>query len=203
MLKEKIKSKKTGILFYGLTPPKSGNTDEKIKEISKKQIQRVKNLGLDALILYDIQDESSRTDAKRPFPFMQTLDPCVYAKNYLDDSLEFPVVVYKAVGKYDKDEFKQWLENRKNREFYTVFVGASSKKTQVTINLKEAYQLKREIADDIILGGIIIPERHMKKRDEHLRAFAKINEGCEFFVSQCVYDLMASKKFLDDYSSYA
>ena len=49
----------------------------------------------------------------------------------------------------------------------------------------------RDTRDDILL-----------KQDEHLRVFAKIEAGCEFFVSQCVYDLMAAKRFLDDYLSY-
>ena len=203
MLKNKIKKAQSGILFYGLTPPKANNPIEKIKEISQRQIQRLKNLAIDALVLYDIQDESDRTDMKRPFPFMQTLDPCVYAKNFLDSKLQYPVIVYKAVGKYDRNEFKEWLKNRKNREFFTVFVGVASKNTKVTVNLKESYKLKKEIAPDIVLGGIVIPERHLVKKDEHLRVFSKIDEGCDFFVSQCVYDLMASKKFLDDYSAYA
>jgi 5,10-methylenetetrahydrofolate reductase len=63
--------------------------------------------------------------------------------------------------------------------------------------------MKKEVAPDITLGGIAIPERHMKKHDEHLRVFSKIQSGCEFFVTQCVYDLMAAKKFLDDYALYA
>ena len=203
MLKDKIKNANSGILMYGLTPPKANNTKQKIEEISKTQIDRLKDLDIDALVLYDIQDESSRTNKKRPFPFIETLDPCEYAKNYLDKSLNFPVIVYKAVGKYDKDEFKQWLEKRKNRDFFTVFVGAASRNTKVTINLKEAYELKKDIAPDIVLGGIVIPERHLVKNDEHIRVFSKIDNGCEFFISQCVYDLMASKKFLDDYSAYA
>ena len=33
--------------------------------------------------------------------------------------------------------------------------------------------------------------------------FKKIESGCEFFVSQCVYDLMGAKRFLDDYEAFA
>jgi len=203
MLKDKIKNKESGILFYGITPPKAKNTQEELKTIAKKQVDRLKDLDIDGLILYDIQDESDRTDVKRPFPFIETLDPCVYAKQYLDAPLHVPVVIYRAVGKYDKNEFKEWLENRKGRDFHSVFVGAASKETKTTIGIKEAYALKKEINDDIVLGGIMIPERHTAKHDEHLRVFSKIDNGCEFFVSQCVYDLMGAKRFLDDYLAYS
>ena len=203
MLKDKIKKRQENILFYGMTPPKAQNTQEKLQAIAAKHIKRIKDLDIDGLVLYDIQEESDRTDEKRPFPFIETLDPCNYAQNYLDAPLHVPVVIYKAVGKYDKNEFKEWLENRKGRDFFSVFVGAASKTTKVTIGMREAYALKKEINDDIVLGGIMIPERHSVKKDEHLRVFSKIENGCEFFVSQCVYDLMGAKRFLDDYLSYA
>ncbi len=203
MLKDKIKNKKSGILLYGMTPPKAKHTKEELKVIAARQIQRIKDLQIDGLVLYDIQDESDRTDEKRPFPFIKTLDSCEYAKNYLDNSLNFPVIVYRAVGKYDKSEFKQWLKERVGREFFSVFVGAASKKTKITIDIKEAYRLKKEFDDELILGGIVIPERHTAKKDEHLRVFSKIENGCEYFISQAVYDFKAAKKFLDDYASYA
>jgi len=203
MLTDKIRSKQSGILFYGLTPPKAKHTKEELEIIAAKHIKRLSDLDIDGLILYDIQDESDRTDIERPFPFIETLDPCEYAKNYLDAPLHVPVVIYKAVGKYNKQEFSLWLENRKNKKFHTVFVGAASKETKVTIGIKEAYELKKSVSPDITLGGIMIPERHTIKKDEHLRVFSKIEDGCEFFVSQCVYDLMGAKRFLDDYLDYA
>lgn len=203
MLTDKIRNKKAGILLYGMTPPKVQHSEEELKIIAQKHIARVKDLDIDGLILYDIQDESDRTDKHRPFPFIQTIDPCEYAQEHLDAPLKFPVVIYKAVGKYDKKEFSSWLEKRKDKRFHTVFVGAASKETKVTIGMSEAYALKKKVAPNIALGGIMIPERHMIKHDEHLRVFSKIDKGCEFFVSQCVYDLMSAKKFLDDYAIYA
>ena len=203
MLKDKIRNKEGGILFYGITPPKAKNTKEELEIIAKKQIERLKDLEIDGIILYDIQDESDRTDVERPFPYMETLDPCVYAKQYLDAPLHVPVVIYRAVGKYDKVEFSEWLKNRKGRDFHSVFVGAASKETKISIGMKEAYKLKKELNDDIVLGGIMIPERHTQKHDEHLRVFSKIDNGCEFFISQCVYDLMGAKRFLDDYLDYS
>ena len=202
MLKEKIQSKKSGLLFYGLTPPKATNTNEEIQIISQKHINRIKPLNIDGIILYDIQDESDRTTQKRPFPFIKTLDSTVYANEYLN-VLDLPIIVYKAVGKYDKEEMTTWLTNTKQKNSYSVFVGAASDTQKSKINISEAYSLKEEVNKNLVLGGITIPERHTKKHDEHLRVFSKIEKGCEFFVSQAVYNLEAAKKFLDDYSSYA
>ena len=203
MLKNKIKNRQSGILLYGMTPPKANLSDKELKAIASTQVSRIKDLPIDGLVLYDIQDESDRTDIKRPFPFIKTLDSCAYAKNYLDHAFKFPVIVYRAVGKYDKEEFRQWIKNRIGREFFSVFVGAASKQTKTTISIKEAYRIKKEVNDDLILGGIVIPERHTAKKDEHLRVFSKIQNGCEYFVSQAVYNLDAAKRFLDDYAIYA
>jgi 5,10-methylenetetrahydrofolate reductase len=68
--------------------------------------------------------------------------------------------------------------------------------------MHEAYKLKSVINRDLLLGGVTIPERHLINRDEHLRVFSKISQGCSFFVSQGVYDLNASKNFLSEYYYY-
>src|SRR5690606_14977552 len=47
--------------------------------------------------------------------------------------------------------------------------------------------------------GVAIPERHLKKHDEHLRMFEKANQGCSFFISQCVYNIDNAKNLLSDY----
>ena len=53
-----------------------------------------------------------------------------------------------------------------------------------------------------MLGGVTIPERHQAKGDEHIRVFNKIASGCQFFVSQGVYDVNVSKNFLSEYYYY-
>jgi len=202
MLKDKIRSRKNGILLYGITPPKNKHTAKEIETIAMTHIHRINALEIDALVLYDIQDESDRTSEIRPFPFVETLDSSYYSKHYLRD-LKVPVIVYKAVGKYKKDALTSWLESTKNQNFYSVFVGTASRKTKTNLSMKEAYGLKKAINPNLVLGGILIPERHMSKGDEHLRVFSKIDSGCEFFISQAVYNLAAAKQFLDDYAKYA
>ncbi|HMA63794.1 MAG TPA: hypothetical protein VKO63_01305, partial [Chitinispirillaceae bacterium] len=85
MLQEKINQSQSGILLYGITPPKLDTPDDKIAEIAAKQLDRLRNLPIDALVLYDIQDEAGRTNVVRPFPFIATIDPLLYREKYLSD----------------------------------------------------------------------------------------------------------------------
>ncbi|HEC99863.1 MAG TPA: 5,10-methylenetetrahydrofolate reductase [Proteobacteria bacterium] len=201
MLVDKIKNRESGIILYGITPPKKGTSSEEIEEISSRQIQRLQSLKVDGLILYDIQDEKSRISEERPFPFMETLDSFSYSKEYLY-SLPIPKIIYRSVGKYTKSELSQFLVNASSKDYLTVFVGASSKSQAVTLSMNDAYKLKAETNSDLLLGGVTIPERHQSKGDEHIRVFNKIAQGCTFFVSQGVYDVNASKNFLSEYYYY-
>jgi len=198
MLKEKILNKESGIITYGLTPPKKKTSPEKIKEIAETQINRIKDLDLDALILYDLQDESDRVDKERPFPFLPTIDPAVYSKEYLS-ALNIPRIIYRCVGKYSKEDFSSWLKAEPNKDRFSVFVGASSKDKDVKLKLKEGYRLRKKLNPDLILGGVTIPERHSAKNNEDQRILKKIDYGCRFFVSQCVYNLSYAKNLLSDY----
>jgi len=201
MLIDKIKNRESGIVLYGITPPKIGTSIEKLEEISARQIQRLQSFKIDGLILYDIQDEKTRTEQERPFPFMQTLDAFSYSNEYLD-ALSIPKIVYRSVGKYSRAELSTFLEKATLKDNLTVFVGASSKSQTVTMSIKDAYKLKAELNSNVLLGGVTIPERHQSKGDEHIRVFKKISQGCSFFVSQGVYDVNASKNFLSEYYYY-
>jgi len=201
MLVDKIKNRESGIIFYGITPPKKGTKNEDIAAISSRQIERIQALDIDGLVLYDIQDEKSRTSLERPFPFMETLDAFSYSEEYLRP-LSLPKIIYRSVGKYTEAELSQFLNSASSTDNMTVFVGAASKSQQVTLSMKEAYQLKAQMNNELLLGGVTIPERHQSKGDEHIRVFNKIAQGCRFFVSQGVYDVNASKNFLSDYYYY-
>jgi len=202
MLTEKIRNKQSGIVLYGITPPKVKHTQEEIKEIASRHVDRISKLDVDGLVLYDIQDESDRTDEERPFPFIKTLDPCEYSHNYLQE-LKTPRIVYRAVGNYTTETFSKWLEFTKQNQVHSVFVGAASHEQKNPLTLKEAYSLKREVNNNLCLGGIAIPERHMSKHNEHTRVVSKQKSGCEYFITQCVYDVHAAKTFLTDYVKYA
>lgn len=198
MLSEKVKKRKSGILLYGLTPPKLKTDHEKVIEIAQRQVEAVNSIGVDGLVLYDIHDEKDRIDEERPFPFLETIDPVVYSKDYLV-SLDVPRIVYRCVGKYDKANIKTWLEDKSRIDDFSVFVGAASKTQQVSLGLGEAYDLYNQTDSSICLGGVCIPERHADKDNEHLRMIRKQNNGCQYFISQAVYNVEAAKNFLSDY----
>mgnify|MGYP000610233999 CR=1 FL=1 len=131
MLLDKIRNRESGIVLYGIVPPKKTTAPEKLEEISSRQIQRLKSFKIDGLILYDIQDEKSRTPAERPFPFIETLDPFFYSHTYLS-SLCIPKIIYKSVGKYSRAELSRFLAQATPENSLTVLVGASSKSQKVT-----------------------------------------------------------------------
>ena len=201
MLVDRIKNRESGIILYGITPPKKGTSLEKLEEISSRQMQRLQSLNIDGLILYDIQDEKSRTSDERPFPFMETLDSFSYSEEYLR-SLPIPKIIYRSVGKYSQSELSQFLMNASVKNNLAVFVGASSKSQRIILSMNDAYKLKADTNTELLLGGVTIPERHQSKGDEHIRVFSKISKGCTFFVSQGVYDVNASKNFLSEYYYY-
>ena len=198
MLKHKIDNREAGILTYGLTPPKTNHEPDKIAEIARKQIERIRDIGLDGLVLYDVQDEADRTDQDRPFPYLSTMDPTEYSKEYLG-AFDVPKIIYKVVGKESPEELAKWVADNEKEDRYSVFVGASSSKQAVTMRLPDAYGLAKEGNPRLRFGGVVIPERHKAKGDEHLRVAGKQQSGCSFFISQATYDVEASKNFLSDY----
>ncbi len=198
MVIDKLKNRESGIVLYGITPPKKGTDSEKLLEISAKQISRVEPLGLDGLVIYDIQDEVSRISEERPFPFMETLDGFNYADTYLKD-LKIPKLLYRSVGKYSEKELSNFLTQTDPEEYLTVFVGAPSQNEKVALSMQGAYDVRKSTGSEMLLGGVTIPERHAKKGDEHQRLQFKHEQGCNFFVSQGVYDIDAAKNMLSDY----
>lgn len=201
MLKHKLLKRQAGILTYGLTPPKADNTVEAIKTIAAKQIERIKQLELDGLIIYDIQDEAERTELTRPFPFMQTVDSNIYANQYLQE-LALPKIVYRCVGKYNIKDLTAWLKPTDTKQRFAVFVGAASTNQPITISLTDAYRLAADVNPELLLGGVLIPERHHKYNDEHLRLAAKMQQGCKYFITQAVYNVEAAKNVLSEYYYY-
>ncbi len=202
-LKPKILSRQTGLLFYGLTPPKLQTDPEKMAAIAARHAARLRpetlGFALDGLVLYDLQDESARTDQPRPFPFLQTVPPEAYARDFLRD-LPIPKIIYQGVGKHSPASLEGWLRQAASAAEAVVFVGSPSKHQIQSMNLREAYAWKQAVAPDWTLGGIAIPERHARKGDEHERVFAKMRQGCRFFVTQCVYSVEPAKDFLSDYA---
>lgn len=198
-LQRRIISLRGEFLLFALTPPRLSTTPEKAQEIADITFERLDPLGVDGLILYDIDDEADRNPAERPFPFLPTMDPADYLDRHLK-SWRTPVVVYRATAKYTEEELRDWIGSQDTANRLAVFVGASSREKRVTTTLRRAQQLRAEVAPDLLLGAVAIPERHTRKGDEHLGLIAKQEAGCSYFVTQVVYDVNAAKNLVSDYA---
>jgi hypothetical protein len=197
-LQRRIGERRGEFLLFALTPPREATSADRAQEIADVTAERLQQLDLDGLVLYDIDDESDRNPEERPFPFLPTMDPAEYLSRHLD-GWDIPTVVYRAVGKHAEDELRSWLSAQEPDRVLTVFVGATSRTKQVATSLRRAQELRAEAAPDLLLGGVAIPERHTRTGEEHLRLLAKQAAGCSFFVTQVVYDVNAAKNLVSDY----
>jgi 5,10-methylenetetrahydrofolate reductase len=197
MFLTKIKRKESGVLLYGITPPKAETTSEKVSEMAEKSLNILCSLDIDALVVYDVQDESARTTEERPFPFSNALDPFEYTSQYLQ-RLEIPKIIYRPAGKFSREELAQWLHGLKTQGFYPVFVGLPSPDYVPKTSLVEAYEIWRtNHGDHSVMGAVTIPERHAVLKDEDVRILDKIGCGVSYFISQCIFNVEYTKQILD------
>jgi hypothetical protein len=197
MFVNKIKSGESGILLYGITPPKSETSPEKVAEIAEKTMSRLSNLAIDALVVYDVQDESARTSEERPFPFLKALDPFYFASEYLNE-LNVPKIIYRPAGKFSGEELSEWLEDVHSHGFYPVFVGVPAPDYPVKTSLQEAYRIWSKHESTSVIGAVTIPERHAVLNDEEVRILDKASCGVSYFISQCVFNVDFAKKVIED-----
>jgi hypothetical protein len=197
MFLEKIKSGESGVLLYGITPPKSGTAPERIAEIAEKTISRLTSLDIDGLVVYDVQDESARTAEERPFPFINALDPFRFASEHLG-ALAVPKIMYRPAGKFTPDELSVWLEDLHQHQFYPVFVGVPAPDFPVKTTLPEAYKIWSKYCDSSVIGAVTIPERHEVLNDEDVRMLDKMGCGVSYFISQCVFNVGYAKRVVED-----
>ncbi|RYZ99670.1 MAG: hypothetical protein EOP47_16150 [Sphingobacteriaceae bacterium] len=197
MFFEKIRSGESGILIYGITPPKTQTLPERVTEIAQKTIERLEKLDIDALIVYDVQDESARTNEERPFPFLTALDPFEFAAGYLG-ALNIPKIIYRPAGKFSEEELTTWLEQLHQNKFYPVFVGVPAPDFPVKTSLPQAYKIWSKYQDSSVIGAVTIPERHAVLKDEDVRILDKMSCGVSYFISQCVFNIDYAKQVIED-----
>lgn len=184
-------------LSYGITPPKVTFSPERRARTAATQTERIRALPIDALVVYDLQDESSRTDAKRPFPYLEAIEPLEYATQDLHGVAQ-PKVVYRSVSNMTPDTLVDWLGRVRSARSAAVLVGAPSRDQPVRLGLGEAYRTRMREANDVPLGGVAIAERHEASGVEHERMLKKGTQGCSFFISQTVYSQSASQSLMSD-----
>ncbi|GAA0548920.1 hypothetical protein GCM10010172_33590 [Paractinoplanes ferrugineus] len=196
-LHSKLAQARGGVLLFGITPPRRSATPEKVREIAAVTIGRLSGLDLDGLLLYDIDDESDRVEGERPFPYLPTMDPAEFVSHLGD--WRRPVVVYRCVGKYAEDDLRSWMSTADPDRVLSVFVGASSGDKPVRTDLRRAQALRAEVRPELSMGAVVIPERHARGGEEHLRMLTKQDRGCDFFISQVIYDAGETKNLVSDY----
>ena len=164
-------------MIFAVTPPRLSTGPEQTRQIAEVTLERLRSVGIDGLVLYDIDDESDRNPNERPFPFLPTMDPADYLARDLV-ALDVPAIVYRAVSKHAEDGLRRWLRDQDPARALSVFVGASSREKAPATSLSRAYELRTEVRPDLPLGGVAIPERHARGGNEHLRLIAKQAAGC-------------------------
>ncbi len=198
MFLQKVRERSSGLLLYGITPPKASTAPERVAEIAAKTTAMLTGRDFDALIVYDVQDEAERTSEARPFPFASSLDPHEYASHHLT-GLRHPKIIYRPAGKFHPNELSQWLDSLGGKGFFPVFVGMPSPDYSPKTTLREAYALwQKEHGHHSVMGAVTIPERHAQLHDEPVRMLDKMGCGVSYFVSQCIFNVDYARQMLID-----
>jgi hypothetical protein len=184
-------------LTYAIAPPNQATPLERRREIAAAQSTRIAALPIDALLVYDVQDEGARTVAPRPFPFAAKVDPLEYAFDFLELGA-LPRIVYRATAGQNEASLRNWLTTLRARGGRPVLVGAPADDAATSLTLAQAFDLGREHTPGLSLGGVLIAERHQTVGGEDLRVLAKMRHGCAFFVSQTVWCTSTTKQLLRD-----
>ena len=189
------------VRLYGTTPPRSDSSEERIASAAAKLVTRVHALPVDGFVIYDLQDESSRTDVPRPFPFSPTVDARSYAAR-LREQTGKTAIAYKCIGTLNETGWQRWLDESidgMGLDLITLVGRPTARGAPYPMSLKRAYELAAVHRPKLTLGGVAIAERH-RDRDEAGHMLAKAALGCDFFVSQAVYEPTATIRMLTDYA---
>src|SRR5207245_429314 len=149
------------VLLYGTTPPRLGTPDEQVSAAAGKLAARLAALPLDGVVVYDIQDETGRTQLPRPFPFMRTIDPRQYSRQLMQ-STRLPAITYKALGNLDEAGWRSWLSQSQGIEFISV-VGRPVSGVRYALPLSRAIRIAASDAGGFTIGGVVIAERHTER----------------------------------------
>ncbi|MDJ0679063.1 MAG: hypothetical protein QNJ18_04285 [Xenococcaceae cyanobacterium MO_167.B52] len=201
-LKSKLLDPHRGLYLYGTTPPRQGSSQDKLYGIAEKLTARLSNLKLDAINVYDIQDEAGRTEVARPFPFLPVVDSREYSQ-ILKNLSGQEIINYKCVVHHPKADFPAWLDQSWEQfglRYLTLVGGSTSNIAYPGPSLSQASEAVASHKYDFAFGGVTIAERHISKGNEHLKLIAKSQKGMNFFTSQVIYQPEATIKLLQDYS---
>jgi hypothetical protein len=184
-------------LTYAVTPPNRTTSLERRQALAASQSARLSALPIDALLVYDLQDEATRNGMPRPFPFVPKVDALGYAFDDLSVG-QLPRVIYRTVAEQNEASFRHWLDRLQALGGRGVFVGAPSHRFRPSLTLAQAFSMCRAHTPALSFGGVMIAERHQTPGAEDVRMWVKMQQGCQFFVSQTVWSACATKQLLRD-----
>jgi hypothetical protein len=202
-LRSKLLDPRQFVQLYGTTPPRATSTSDRIMTAATKLAERVQALPLDGVVVYDIQDESSRTNEPRPFPFLPTIEARSYG-HLLQEMIGKPAITYKCIAEMTEDRWDEWLYETSTQygvQFLSLVGLPSSRGRHSTMSLPHATQIAATHESGFTLGGVVIAERHSPARSESQRILQKAADGCQYFISQAVYHADTSIRFLNDYAN--
>lgn len=202
-LRGRLKDTRRFVTFYGTTPPRADAPAERIALASERLAARVADLALDGLVVYDVQDESARTDAPRPFPFVPTGESRAYARR-LQEITTLPALTYKCVVNFSEAGWLAWLDETitEYRVAGLSLVGSAIPDPPPdALPVDRALQLAAAHAGAPLLGGVVIAERHSPAYDESRRLLQKAARGCDYFISQVIYQSDPTVRLLADYAA--
>jgi hypothetical protein len=195
-----VKNKYKGLCLYGTVPPRKCTSIERVKVFAKKLVEDIERLGVDALVIYDVQDEPSRSGECRPFPFAQSHEPEVYAKivkEYTTRPLE--CIIYRALPYISREQFQEFLEYVKNQAKCNTIALVGGPANYSGLSVIEAAELAHQASYNFCVGGITLAERHRDRGNEDEIVATKVENGLQFFTSQVVYNADNAISFLRDY----
>jgi hypothetical protein len=199
-LEAKLLNHEQIVLLYGATPPRLESSNEVVHEAAGRLAERLHGRHIDAVVIYDIQDESGRTGQTRPFPFTGTVDPRVFAE-LVRQLASIPTITYKSLGELNESAWRTWLdESAEDPDFrFLSVVGRPTSGIAYDLPLSQAIRIAVAHPSHFLVGGVAIAERHTRHRSEAARLLAKTLDGCSYFISQTVYSARATQQLLRDY----
>jgi hypothetical protein len=188
------------VRLYGTTPPRAGTAEDAVRVVAAKLALRLRGLSTDGVVVYDIQDESGRTKAERPFAFAGTIDPRGYSR-LITELTGGPTITYKSLGGLDELGWLAWLDETATQygAGCLSIVGRPTSGVRYPLALSTAIRLAAAHPAGFTVGGVVIAERHSEQRSESARLLAKGIDGCSYFISQTVYHADATVRLLRDY----
>lgn len=199
-LRASLQDRSQPLRLYGSTPPRLGSSAEVVNEAAEKLVGRLRGLPVDGLVVYDIQDESGRTNVPRPFPFTGTVEPRAYSRLLMERS-GLAVINYKSLGGFDEKQWSVWLDET-TRDYglhFLSIVGRPTSGVQYSMSLPQAIAQAKQHTANYCLGGVLIAERDTPTQSEAERLLTKGAEGCSYFVSQTVYHAEPTIRVLKNY----